>query len=330
MRPAAAQQALSGRVNWKRWLFQAGVSLAVLGILFWIVPVGEVLGGISQVSVGLFLAVWVAFLIVHVGAAMKWWVLTGRNVPASTALRAHFIGLTANLCLPGVAGGDAARLAVAWRDARDPSHLTAGSVGDRLIDLVALGCIAMVGTLYASTGQAALAWQVLPLVLVICIAGLLVGPKILAGVWLRFPKLPARGFVAKTCAALGEIGRNPLLLAGMLAWSIVLQGALILLALQLARSTGVEVHVAAWAFAWALAKLIVVLPVSLGGLGVREALLAALLAPYGAGTTDVVAGGLAWQAILFLSGGVGGVMLIRSAGRLSAQGMSKTEGERSG
>ena len=37
-----------------------------------------------------------------------------------------------------------------------------------------------------------------------------------------------------------------------------------------------------WIFAWPLAKIIAVLPVSLNGLGLREATLAGFLAPFGA------------------------------------------------
>ena len=302
-------------MKWRRWLLQAAVSFAILGILFWILPAGEIIQGISQVPLPLFVTVVLMFLVVHLAAAMKWWFLIGSTVPAATAARAHYIGLAANLCLPGVAGGDAARIAVAWRRADDRSRLAAGSLSDRLIDLMALGCIAISGPLFAGSTDGGLAWKVLAAVLLLCLGGLLIGPAVLARLWSAFPRLPAQAFVARTCTALRDIGKRPVFLLALLLASIAIQCALILLALQLARAAGVEVSVAAWAFAWALAKLIVVLPVSLGGLGVREALLAALLAPYGAATVDVVAGGLAWQAVLFVAGSVGGLLLATSGKR---------------
>lgn len=297
---------------WRRWLIQAGVSFAVLGVLLWFAPIGEIGSGIAQVPLLLFAGVVLLFLTAHLVAALKWWLLIGRVIPPATAIKAHYIGLTANLCLPGVAGGDAARIAVAWKPASDRSRLAAGSLSDRLIDLAALGAIALTGAILAQGQNATLAWRVVPIVLAICVLGLIIGPRILGAVWAKIPSLPAQGFVRKTCDAFADISARPLMLIGLLLLSIIIQLALITLALQLARATGVDVSFAAWAFAWALAKLIVVLPVSLGGLGVREALLATLLLPYGATTANVVAGGLAWQAVLFVSGAVGAALLARS------------------
>jgi uncharacterized membrane protein YbhN (UPF0104 family) len=312
----------SNAAPWRRWLVQASVSFAVLATLFWLLPTAEILDGIARVPPLLFAGVFLLFLVAHVFAAMKWWILTGRGVPAATALRAHFIGLTANLCLPGVAGGDAARVAVVWSRTADKSRLAAGSISDRLIDLVALCCIATVGLLLADHADGTLALKVLPVALAVFVAGLWIGPPLMGALWSAFPRLPAQAFVRSACEAASRIGRRPFLLFAVLVLSTLIQGCLVLLSLQLARSTGVEVPVAAWAFAWALAKLIVTLPVSLGGLGVREALLAALLAPFGAQAAEVVAGGLAWQAVLFLGGGVGGLLL---AGAAAVPGRERLE-----
>ncbi|PYU09947.1 MAG: TIGR00374 family protein, partial [Acidobacteria bacterium] len=53
----------------------------------------------------------------------------------------------------------------------------------------------------------------------------------------------------------------------------------------------------AWLFAWPLAKLSALLPVTQGGIGVREVALAALAAPFGAAPVLTVAVGLVWEAI---------------------------------
>jgi len=58
---------------------------------------------------------------------------------------------------------------------------------------------------------------------------------------------------------------------------------------------------------------------------VREALLAGLLAPFGAAAVDAVAGGLAWQAVLWSGGLVGGVLLIATS-RGFVLGTSKGQG----
>jgi uncharacterized membrane protein YbhN (UPF0104 family) len=61
---------------------------------------------------------------------------------------------------------------------------------------------------------------------------------------------------------------------------------------------------------WPLAKLAAVLPLTQGGIGVREAALVGLLAPFGAPGPLVLASGLAWEAVVIAGGLVaGGVSL---------------------
>jgi uncharacterized membrane protein YbhN (UPF0104 family) len=91
----------------------------------------------------------------------------------------------------------------------------------------------------------------------------------------------------------------------VLGISAGVQSLFVLTNVWLARQAGVEASLAAWFVAWPLSKLIAVLPISLGGLGVREAALVSLLAPYGADGTAVLASGLLWQAVLAVSGVTG-------------------------
>ena len=212
------------------------MSFAVLGVLFLFLPSGDILSALSRVPLPLFASVAVLILISHLFAATKWWLQIGQVVPITTAIRAHYIGLTANLCLPGVAGGDAARIAVAWPRAGDRSRLAAGSVSDRLIDLVALCCVALLGLLLAENADTQLALTVLPPVLALFVLGLWVGPRLVAALWRAVPRLPARAFVLKTCEAAAEIGRRPLFLAAMLVFSVAIQSGLIVIAFQLAKA----------------------------------------------------------------------------------------------
>jgi uncharacterized membrane protein YbhN (UPF0104 family) len=63
-----------------------------------------------------------------------------------------------------------------------------------------------------------------------------------------------------------------------------------------------------WLFAWPLAKLSALLPVTQGGIGVREAALAGLLAPFGAAPALTVAVGLTFEAIVITGGLLGGIV----------------------
>jgi uncharacterized membrane protein YbhN (UPF0104 family) len=61
-----------------------------------------------------------------------------------------------------------------------------------------------------------------------------------------------------------------------------------------------------WLFAYPLAKLAAVLPVTQGGIGVREVAFAAVLLPLGIQPAAAVAASLAWEVVLVAGGLLGG------------------------
>lgn len=301
-------------------MLRAGGSALLLALLFWFVPWKDVADGFARVPLTLFLVVWLLFLAGHVAASAKWWTLLDRAFAFPLALRAHFAGLAANLCLPGVAGGDAVRAGLAHTAMRDGPRLAAGAVADRLIDMLALACLALVGVLMLreSGSGATIAIQAVGLTLAILAAVVFALPWLVERFWTLFPALPGRDFAARTATAFKALGRRPGLLLLTFGASMAIQGLFILLAVQLAEAVGVDLPLGAWVFAWPMAKIVAVLPISLGGLGLREASLAALLTPFGAEAAQVVAAGLVWQAVLFLTGALGASVLLISGIGLKA------------
>lgn len=302
----------------KKWLIRAAGSAVALTLIFWFLPKEAIFEGFRRLTPAVFFGVFVAFLVAHVAAAFKWWLLMDRALPFGQALRAHFAGLAANLALPGAAGGDAVRAGMAHVTLRDGPKVAAAAVGDRLIDMVGLAGLSLGGlALLATGGNPALAWTMAGLIVGGAVIALFIFPAVARGLWSRYPGLPAKGLALRLAEAFGRLGRRPGLLLFTLVLSMAIQSLLIWLSVQLALPVGVHVPLAAWFFAWPLAKIIATLPISLGGLGVRESSLAALLVPFGASAPAVVASGLAWQGILYLTGALGALVLTISGGRLS-------------
>jgi len=77
-----------------------------------------------------------------------------------------------------------------------------------------------------------------------------------------------------------------------------------------------------WLFAWPLAKLAAVLPLTQGGMGVREAALVALLAPFGASGALVLASGLVWEGVIVAGGLISGLftLILRQGARSNGEG----------
>lgn len=298
------------------WLIRFFGSLAILAVLFWYLPMDEVLASFSRISWTVFMSVLTLFMIGHVFAAGKWWILLEKGFDFTRALRAHFAGLAANLCLPGVAGGDVVRAGLVTRFT-ELSKLTAASLSDRLIDMLALGLVSVSGLLMLQTNveNGALTAQVIGLFIIALVSVFYVLPAVLPKLLSVFPKLPARKFLLNISTEFASLARRPGSLIMALFLSVAIQAAFVSLFIWLANTAGVQAPQAAWFFAWPLAKILAVLPISLGGIGLREATLAGLMSPFGADPSSVVAASLIWQTILIVTGVVGAVAWLTTSGK---------------
>jgi uncharacterized protein (TIRG00374 family) len=297
------------------WVVRAALSGIVLALIFSFLPLGKVLATAGRVDTRLWLASLAIFWIGHIISALKWQLLAVRGAGFGAVLRAHFGGLTANLCLPGVAGGDVVRAALMFPSVQDRTRLALGSLADRLIDSIGLlilagGGLALTLREYASA-RTLLLCVIAALVLATLVAVISIS---LHPIILRRLKQGGRlrALVERIGGGTGALLREPRALLLCLALSMAVQAAFIGVNIALAQAAGVAVPIAAWFFAWPLSKIIASLPLSLAGLGLREASLASFLAPLGADPASVVATGLLWQTILFVTGLTAGAILFLS------------------
>jgi glycosyltransferase 2 family protein len=290
------------------WVLRLGVSVLVLFALFRIVPIEHVWAEARRIPLSLWVAALGLFLLGHAAATVKWRLLIGRGVSFPQAFQAHLAGLAANVCLPGLGGGDVVRAALVFRSAEDGSRLIVGSVADRMIDILGLLLFAVAGALLAvRPGQSdlvQLSWLLgagIVLLLVAFPASLLIERKIQH----RTPRGRVGRVLGHAVAATAYLVRRPGRLALCLTISMAIQAMFIGINIAFATAVQVAAPVAAWFFAWSTAKIVAVAPISLGGLGVREAVMATLLSPFGADPAQVIAIGLIWQTVLYASGLVG-------------------------
>jgi uncharacterized membrane protein YbhN (UPF0104 family) len=117
---------------------------------------------------------------------------------------------------------------------------------------------------------------------------------------------PGREFVAR----LFPYRERPSLVLGAIAWSFVVQmGGAAAVAL-VGRALGVVQPLATWFTVVPLVALAMVLPISIGGFGVRENLLGYLLRGYGVPAETGVAIALLWGLCTIVAGLVGGVLFV--------------------
>lgn len=289
------------------WPLRLCVSAAVLGLLLWILPREQVWSAMRRVPLTVWAAALAALLAGHAVAAMKWRLLVSRECELSwpTALRAHFAGLSANLCLPGVAGGDVVRAAWAMRQTNRRADIGIACVADRLLDCTALLTLSALGAVLTAQLHGVIVQALITAAVMIVLAvvlALVVGRQL--------AKCSPESLAGRIAEALGGLVLRPAILLRSLALSLVVQGTFVGLNVYLGASAGVQAPAGAWLVAWPLAKLAASLPLSLGGLGVREAALAAFMKPFGTAAAAVIAASLIWQALLATAGLVGAMIAL--------------------
>lgn len=294
----------------KLWA-KAALSAGLLALLFLLLPWAQVRDALTRLPPAVWLGVLAGFTAGHVVGIGKWrlFVNSARaGLGWLDATLCYSAGLFANLCLPSIVGGDVLRLGLAARFTRRPEAALWGGIMDRISDLLALALLVTVGGLLARSRLEGWLGEVL-LVLLLVVGGvtLLALPLVLRRPLQRWPRRLRRP-IGRGLVGLRQLARRPGPAALGLALSLSIQSGFVLLNAWLGRSVGIEVDLAVWFLIWPLAKIASLLPISLGGLAVREASLAALLVPFGVPMARSVVCSLLWQTVLIAGGLLGGVV----------------------
>lgn len=292
-----------------RWLGAIAVFLLLLHFL----PIAPLRAALARVPPLRFVSILVLYLAAHAVGILKWRMVVnaaGGAVDFATSAECYLGGLFGTLFLPSIIGGDVVRLAVGLRRSPHPAAVLAGNLADRFLDvtaqggLVFLGLILLPGSLSSevapSVRKALLALATLAAILV-ALALLLCRP-LMQGRSMRF-----RRRIARLRYALRSVRRSPQILGTGWLLALFIQFSFVFLTALLAISCGLILPLRVWLFAWPLAKIAALLPLTQGGIGVREAALVALLVPFGAPAALTLAAGLIWEGIIIAGGLIAGV-----------------------
>ncbi len=310
----------SQKSSWRRAAVRISGSALILALLFAVLPLGELWATLRRLPLALWLAVLAGYLGTHLVGVLKWRLmvnLAGAGLSYAQAVRCYFGGLFGTLFLPSIVGGDVVRAGLALRLGRSKAGVLLGSLLDRLLDVAALTGLAAIGALLlprALDAQSRAVFRGVAAFFVVAVASVL---AVIALVPLRrFSYRMRRRLVRLRQAAQSMSGRPQRVLLALGLGGAV-QTSFVLLTATIAAASGLHLLLRVWLFAWPLAKLSALLPVTQGGIGVREAALAALLAPFGARPVVAVAVGLVWEAIV-ISGGLLAGLVSFLLGRASA------------
>lgn len=310
---SADHQAQKSSRGWIFLLIRWAAALLVLGILFYLLPVAPLRSALARVPLTRFIAVLLIYLVALTGGITKWHTVVnsaGAQISFTASAQCYTSGLFGALFLPSIIGGDVARLAVGISRSPRPAAVITGNVADRFLDvaaqltLISLGLILLPGSLPVPLQAPAKH---------ILFAGVLGGAVFFGLVLalhrplLRGRSIRARRRLAQLRHALRAVSRRPwrLVIGWLLGTSV--QGTYVVLTALLGITCGLRLPLRVWLFAWPLAKIAAVMPITQGGIGVREAALVVLLAPFGAPASQVLATGIVWEGVIITAGLLAGL-----------------------
>ena len=267
----------------------------------------RVLAQLRQAHVGWLLAGLAAAVASNVVSALRWRALArwlGADVSVRDATRWYFQAIGLNALLPGaVLGGDLYRAVVLRRAGQATLASSWSVVLDRVSGLWMLCAIGGLGA--ALCADVLAPWLRLPdgAFAALMLAG--------TALWLATPwTLPAllRRWGVRWLAPLRAAAQRPDFNRQM-GWQALASAAVqVLSAAALAGgglALGVQLPLAAWAFAIAPVFLMAALPVSVGGWGTREAAAVAALAPFGVAAAAAVGVGVIYGLYALVQGAMG-------------------------
>ncbi len=299
--------------NGRRALLRIGGSVVILGMLLLFLPFHELVEALGSVKLWVWAGALGIYMCLHLLGVLKWRMLvnaSGGGLGFRDAVRCYYAGLFGNTFLPSIVGGDVVRAGLALKLCRSPSGLFFGSLVDRTLDILGLAAVAGIGALLVPTALPPESRRIF--------LGLLgmfaMGGAVALGTFLT---LPARRFswkmrrrLVKGRTAILALTRQPGYVITALGLGMLLQSLLVVLNAWLGRTVGIEISLVVWLFVWPLAKVSGLVPLTQGGIGVREAAQVALFAPFGVTGVSAMATGLIFEGVIISGGLLGGLLAL--------------------
>ena len=253
-------------------------------------------------------------------------VLASMEVPSRVRdlVELQLAGMFAGNFMPSTVGGDIVRATWLAKINKASADSAASVVLERLTGWLVLPVLVLVGTI---TDPSLLRLGgVSKLILLIAVATL-VGLAVLITV-AGSSSLSARASRIHVLAVLlrsmgrgiSNLQRKPAVLARLITWAVLYQVCVLVASIFAARALNIEIGWRALLVFVPTVAMLQVLPLTIGGLGVREGALVLMLHPLGIGSAQAIAFGLLVYALNIGASLLGAPTLALGSGRMSQRG----------
>jgi len=301
-----------------RYTINAVVSMALIATIIYMAGAGRVAEQLSRAIVPIFL---LAVVIENFGVAVsakKWQMLLkmkDMDVSFLTAWKYYYIGTFFNAFLPTSVGGDAVKAYSISKKLERREEAFSSVMMDRLTGLVAvlgIGSVSLVFGWNAIPGTAfilCLPIFTLPIVLLAVIFKTeMVENVIRKPFFNRFGRV--RDFVERVYDSFKEYGSLKKRMAPVVMLSLFYHLLLITNNYVLSISLGLEIPIHYFFIFIPVAEILVFLPVTVQGFGVREGTYVALFSSIGVGGAEAFALGFSDQIVKLMGNIIGGVVYL--------------------
>ncbi|MBX3191376.1 MAG: flippase-like domain-containing protein [Labilithrix sp.] len=264
-------------------------TVTLLALVFRKIPLADVTERLGRLRVGDIAALLVVTTTQVALNVARWWRLlrsVGERVPYRAVFGDLCVGISWSMILPGI-GGDVMRALRARRRVRAPHHAWSTSIYERIVGLFAMTTVATIAVALGLSDSVALpSWLrgatfALTLALALVLVFASTPFRVLARVLGR--KLPAAA--SADIAGIADDLAGPLaktsVRAEAFAWSLAYHATALLFAIISARALGAPGHERAIVVGVPLINVLSLVPVTIGGHGLREGLYVGVLGALG-------------------------------------------------
>lgn len=298
------------RILSSRW-FKLSLSLGLFILLLRSIDLHDFREQLAAARLDLVMVAFLGYLLTQVLSAYKWQVLArplGFYHPLRVFGVYYFVGMYLNLFVPSTIAGDVGRGVLLATQSGRVSTALQSVLADRVTGVVMLLWVSALGFVFfgPTVFPAAVAYGVISTAL-LAVAGWWIAPRVMPVLF-----LPGHAF--------HRVWRNFIQPyhdhAGLLGYACAMSFGLhcLQLGLQVVLAAALHLAVPLWYLILfiPLVHILSALPVSFGGIGVRESSYVMFLALIGIGRHEALAFGVLWSVVGLGAGLVGGVVLLLS------------------
>ena len=340
--PAESAQVLppsvsAGRgLSWLRLTLRAVCGLAVLAFLVDRIGASQILHALQACRPGYVLLAAAVYCVGQAWSTLKWWNIArflGHRASYLRCLRFYFIGMFLNLFLPSIVGGDGYRIAALSSASGGPVSQAATSVFlERVTGVYALVLVALVASMLTGVALAGMPLYV-PLALLFAAMAILA-----MSVPLLRPMMASRGLRRlKPGGRLGgaittfhdahlKFHHHSGILAVTLAMSVVFQSTVPVVALLAGLGLDIHVHLLYFLAFVPVITLATMLPITINGIGIREAAYVFLLSQVAVPDAQAVSLSLVYLGTVMLASSLGGLAWLVWGSGLRARALLRPSG----